>query len=184
MSCVSKLHSRCFLGRKTLLLTDAGTSRPVLGPPLYVPEPISKLSMRVKDIYDMLHGGAIPEFNPVRSTFVDVRDVATLVLRAVEQDAAASAAAEKSSNRASRGKNRYLLVGQSPVSPQTMADILRARYPDRVDIIQEGTPGQTYPDMTWRFASSKAGELLGREWIGLEKSVVDSAEVFLTPENY
>ncbi|KAK4157369.1 SGNH hydrolase-type esterase domain-containing protein [Chaetomidium leptoderma] len=106
---------------------------PVLGPPLYLPEPISSLSMRVKDIYDMFHGGPIPEFSPVRSTFIDVRDVAELVLRAVEKDCEAEG-----------GRERYLLVGQ--------------------------------------FDASKAGALLGRDRTGFQKSVVDSAEVFVDAE--
>ncbi|KAH6855387.1 hypothetical protein B0I37DRAFT_364801 [Chaetomium sp. MPI-CAGE-AT-0009] len=144
---------------------------PVLGPPLYLPDPISSLSMRVKDIYDMLHGGSIPEFSPIRSTFIDVRDAAELVLRAVERDC-----------QTPRARERYLLVGESPISPQGMADVLRASFPERQDRVREGNPGETYPDMTWRFDASKAGTLLGRDWTGFQKSVVDSANVFLAAE--
>ncbi|KAK4102359.1 NAD(P)-binding protein [Parathielavia hyrcaniae] len=146
---------------------------PVLGPPLYLPEPISSLSMRVKDVYDIFHGGLIPDFSPIRSTFVDVRDVAELVLRAVEKD-------QDTQPRGSR--DRYLLVGESPISPQQMADVLRAEFPQRRNRIREGIPGETYPDMTWRFDASKAGTLLGRDWVGLRQSVVDSAKVFLKAE--
>jgi nucleoside-diphosphate-sugar epimerase len=124
--------------------------------------------MRVKDIYDMLHGAPIPDFSPIRSTFVDVRDVAELVLKAVERDA-----------KNQGGRERYMLVGESPISPQWMADVLRAEFPQRRDKIREGNPGETYPDMTWRFDTTKSGSLLGREWIGLRQSVVDSARVFL-----
>ena len=128
--------------------------------------------MRVKDIYDMLYGGPIPEFAPVRSTFIDVRDVAELVLRVVEKDDQAEEA----------GRERYLLVGQSPISPQGMADVLRATFPERRDGIREGIPGETYPDMTWMFDASKARSLLGRDWVGFQQSVVDSATVFLDAE--
>jgi nucleoside-diphosphate-sugar epimerase len=124
--------------------------------------------MRVKDIHDMFHGGPIPEFAPVRSTFVDVRDVADLVLRAVEKD-----------TRIQGGRERYMLVGESPISPQRIADVLRASFPERRDKIREGNPGETYPDMTWRFDASKAGTLLGNEWIGFQQSVVDSAKIFV-----
>jgi nucleoside-diphosphate-sugar epimerase len=127
--------------------------------------------MRVKDIYDILHGGPIPEFSPIRSTFIDVRDVAELVFKAVEQD-----------YETRRARERYLLVGESPISPQGMADVLRAAFPDRQHEIREGNPGETYPDMTWRFDASKAGTLLGRDWIGFQQSVVDSARVFLAAE--
>jgi nucleoside-diphosphate-sugar epimerase len=128
--------------------------------------------MRVKDIYDIFHGGPIPEFSPIRSTFVDVRDVAELVLRAVERD-----------DKTPGARERYLLVGQSPISPQGMADVLRARFPERRDKIQEGNPGETYPDMAWGFDAGKAGTLLGRDWIGFERSVVDSTKVFLGAES-
>ncbi len=150
---------------------------PVLGPPLYLPEPISRLSMRVKDIYDILHGGQIPEFSPIRSTFVDVRDVAALVLEAVERDLSNETHDQKGQG------GRYLLVGNSsPISPQGMADVLREEYPERRGVIQAGTPGETYPDMTWRFDSNQAKGLLGREWVGFEKSVLDSAQVFVDTE--
>ncbi|KAH6628799.1 hypothetical protein F5144DRAFT_631876 [Chaetomium tenue] len=144
---------------------------PVLGPPLYLPDPISSLSMRIKDIYDILHGGQIPDFAPIRSTFIDVRDVAELVLRAVERG-----------YQTPRARERYLLVGESPISPQGMADVLRESFPERQDIICEGNPGETYPDMTWSFDASKAGTLLGRSWTGFQQSVVDSAKVFLAAE--
>lgn len=127
--------------------------------------------MRVKDIYDILHGAQIPEFSPIRSTFVDVRDVAELVLRAVERD-----------YQTPRARERYLLVGDSPISPQGMADVLRASFLERQDIIREGNPGERYPDMTWRFDASKAGTLLGRDWTGFQQSVVDSAKVFIAAE--
>jgi nucleoside-diphosphate-sugar epimerase len=127
--------------------------------------------MRVKDIYDILHGGPIPDFAPIRSTFIDVRDVAELVLNAVERD-----------DQTVGGRERYLLVGQSPISPQGMADVLRARFPERQSVIQRGNPGETYPDMTWRFDASKARTLLERNWVGFEQSVVDSAEVFVDAE--
>ena len=132
--------------------------------------------MRVQDIHTIFHGGAIPPFSAIRSTFVDVRDVATCVLRAVEKHAHAPSQPPR---------ERYLLVGNSsPVSPQAAADVLRARYPGRRDVIQEGNPGEAYPDMTWGFDASKAREDLlgGRPWIGFEESVVDSAESFLRLE--
>jgi nucleoside-diphosphate-sugar epimerase len=127
--------------------------------------------MRVKDVHDILHGGPIPEFSPIRSTFVDVRDVAELVLRAVEKD-----------SQAQSSRERYMLVGESPISPQKMADVLRASLPGRGDKIREGNPGETYPDMTWTFDASKAGTLLRRDWTRFQQSVVESAQIFLDAE--
>ncbi|KAK3364495.1 hypothetical protein B0T25DRAFT_422747, partial [Lasiosphaeria hispida] len=140
---------------------------PVLGPPLYIPGSISGLSMGVKDIYDILHGGEIPEFSPVRGTFINVRDMADLVLRAIE-----------------KGQDhhmRYTLVGgSSSVSPQGISKILRARYPERKGIIQLRHPGESVAaSIASKFDASEAQGLLGRDWIGFEKSVVDSVEMFL-----
>ncbi|KAK0634043.1 hypothetical protein B0T14DRAFT_534041 [Immersiella caudata] len=138
---------------------------PVLGPPLYIP-PIHQLSLRLADIHAIYHGGPIPPFSPIRSTFVDVRDVATLVLRAVESDTATG---------------RYLLVGnKSPISPQAMANVLCERFPERKEtVIQLGKPEEAYPDVEWGFGAGRARELLGREWISFEKSVLNSVECFV-----
>ncbi|KAK3903998.1 hypothetical protein C8A05DRAFT_42873 [Staphylotrichum tortipilum] len=141
---------------------------PVLGPPLYLPQPISSLSMRVKDVYDILHGGPIPDFAPIRSTFIDVRDVAELVFRATQQH-----------DQTAGARERYLLVGQSAISPQGIADTLREHFPERRDIIREGNPGEAHPEMMWKFDSSKARGLLGRDWVGFSESIVDSAKLFM-----
>ncbi|KAL1840880.1 hypothetical protein VTJ49DRAFT_7672 [Mycothermus thermophilus] len=170
---------------------------PVLGPPLYLPTPLSSLSMRVRDIYNVLRGGLIPAFDsPVRGTFVDVRDVAELVLRAVEKDLLLAESGTGSPNQVqpqSQGgdrensgyiRERYLLVGQSGVSPQAMAEVLREGFPERGDVIrQAGDSGEvTGPEWlaaTWSFDAGKAGGLLGREWTGFRQSVLDSARAFL-----
>lgn len=126
--------------------------------------------MRVNDIYQLLRGAPIPEFSPIRSTFVDVRDVAELVYQRVEKDFQGQALGTR---------ERYLLVGQQSVSPQHMADVLRARFPEYKDQIREGNPGEKYPDMTWKFDATKAKDLLGRDWIGFQKSVEESAKAFV-----
>ncbi|KAL2171222.1 hypothetical protein VTG60DRAFT_3533 [Thermothelomyces hinnuleus] len=125
---------------------------PVVGPPLYLPEPISSLSIRIKEVYDIFEGGPIPEFSPIRSTFIDVRDVAELVLRAFAQHGEQLGA-----------RNRYVLTAQPPIFPQQIADVLRESFPERREKIREGNPGERCPHMTWKFDSSKAASLLGRE---------------------
>ena len=126
--------------------------------------------MRVRDIHDLLHGGSIPEYSPIRGTFVDVRDVAKLVLKAVERHSQTNAAQE-----------RYLLVGQSGVSPQQMADTLRARFPEQQENICKGSPGKAdFPENKgWGFDAGKARGLLGKPWIGFKRSVIESAQLFL-----
>ncbi|KAL2262284.1 hypothetical protein VTK26DRAFT_1836 [Humicola hyalothermophila] len=148
---------------------------PVLGPPLFLPKSIQTLSMRVRDIHDLLQGGSIPEYSPIRGTFIDVRDVAELALKAVEQG-----------SQTPNSRERYLLVGQSGVSPQQMADTLRAQFPERRNNIPEGNPGRTdYPESKkWGFDAGKARKLLGKPWIGFEQSVIESARVFLNSERH
>jgi nucleoside-diphosphate-sugar epimerase len=153
---------------------------PVLGPPLYLPTPLSSLSMRVRDIHNVLLGGPIPAFDsPVRGTFVDVRDVAELVLRSVEMDLSRSSHGKEPGDDNDDGvftRERYLLVGQSGVSPKAMAELLREGFPERRGVIR--TSGEA-GEVTWGFDASTAGRLLGREWTGFRESVIDSARVFL-----
>lgn len=153
---------------------------PTLGPPLYLPDPISRLSIRVRDVHDLFHGTApVPAFSPVRSTFVDVRDVADCVVAAVEKHRGASQPLRE---------ERYLLVGnREPVSPRGITDVLRKRFPERRDRIPVGS-GTAEEEAEvlkgWRFDSGKAREKLlgGRGWVGLEESVVESAEAFVRLE--
>lgn len=43
------------------------------------------------------------------------------------------------------GGERYIVGGNDNVGvPQAAADVLRKAYPDRRDIIKEGTPGEGY----------------------------------------
>jgi nucleoside-diphosphate-sugar epimerase len=131
--------------------------------------------MRVRDVYGILHGGPIPDCSPIRKTFVDVRDVAQLLLNAVE------------TRNAQPRSYRYLVVGQSPVSPHAIANILRAQYPERRDTIREGNPfinpnWPSYLGQAPAFDARTARDLLGRNWIGFGQSVIDSAEVFLAAE--
>ncbi|KAL2121756.1 hypothetical protein VTJ04DRAFT_2211 [Mycothermus thermophilus] len=162
---------------------------PVLGPPFYLPTPLSSLSMRVRDIHNVLLGGPIPAFDsPVRGTFVDVRDVAELVLRSVEMDLSRSSQGKGPGDDNGDGgftRERYLLVGQSGVSPKAMAEVLREGFPERKGVIRTaGKAGEATGPVglaaTWRFDASKAGRLLGREWTGFRESVMDSARAFIT----
>lgn len=173
----SPLHTNKFLVQLQLTLTS---SSPTLGPPLYLPDPISRLSMRVRDVHDLFHGQApVPPFSPVRSTFVDVRDVADCVVAAIEKHGGASQPLRE---------ERYLLVGNGEaVSPRGIADVLRERFPEGRDRIGVGT-GTAEEEAEilkgWRFDAGKAREKLlgGREWVGFDESVVDSAQAFLRLE--
>jgi nucleoside-diphosphate-sugar epimerase len=102
---------------------------------------------------------------------VDVRDVAALFLYTIEHPHEANG-------------ERY--IASSAVGhPQAFADILRHELPETRDRIQEGSPGQGYlpsyevdEKTAVKVDSGKAKKALGRDWIGLGKSVIDTAESF------
>ena len=77
---------------------------------------------------------------------------------------------------------RYLVVN-GRVTPQAAADVLRAAYPERKQI-PVGEPGSDYePGYAWpkgsmSFCGDKAKKILGREYIGFEQSILDTAKVF------
>lgn len=88
---------------------------------------------------------------------------------------------------ASNGQ-RYLLVnGRAP--PQAIADVLRKRYPERRNKIPEGNRGEGYDEVDYSFGKKWGGGLVlrndkakealgGKEFVGFEKSVMDTARVF------
>ncbi|KAK4161254.1 hypothetical protein QBC43DRAFT_324033 [Cladorrhinum sp. PSN259] len=144
---------------------------PTLGPPLHLPEPIGSLSMRAKDVYDILNGGEAPPFNTIRGTFVDVRDVAELVFRAVERDLRGEGEVVR---------ERYVVVGGQRASPRRIVEVLKQGLYDKATERMRPIDGERVPESEFaRFEVSKARELLGREWVGFEESVLDTARVFL-----
>jgi nucleoside-diphosphate-sugar epimerase len=104
---------------------------------------------------------------------VDVRDVASITLSLLQLSSFP------------QGNPRYPVSSGRAIHPQAIADILRSEIPDARDRIKEGTPGEGYKERyevdaekMMRVDSSKAKELLGREWIAFEKTVVDTALSF------
>ncbi|KAK0707198.1 hypothetical protein B0T21DRAFT_352992 [Apiosordaria backusii] len=154
---------------------------PVLGPPLFMPSPLSGLSMRVKDIWDVMHGGEVPEASVIRGTFVDVRDVAEVVVRSVADDLASEEEGKKK-------RERLLLLAQDNVSPGQMAKVLREEFGDRLKgVIREAHEGEDEEVVRERvalkkFDSSLARKVLGKDWVMFRDSVVDSARFFVNFE--
>ncbi|KAK4198962.1 putative oxidoreductase [Triangularia verruculosa] len=150
---------------------------PVLGPPLFMPSPLSGLSMRVKDVWDVMHGGEVPEASVIRGTFVDVRDVAEVVVKAVVRDLALG-------DGESKKRERLVLMAQDNVSPGQMAQVLREEFGDRLKgVIRESQEGEKEEVVKERvtlkkFDSEPARKVLGRDWKMFRDSVVDSARFF------
>jgi len=91
--------------------------------------------------------------------FVDDVDVARAHVLAIQQ-------ADKANGE------RYLLSA-GPYSFQNAADILRENFPERKDIIAEGTPGN-YKDATMVIDGSKVTRELGLEYTDFKEAVLDT----------
>jgi nucleoside-diphosphate-sugar epimerase len=142
----------------------------VTGPPLVPPEAPDKISETVIAVWTVLSGAPIPpSISPSRS-YIDNRDVARVVLWAVDHHKEASG-------------ERYITIAVR-LDPQAIADILNKHYTSLK--LDKGTPGEGYlPDYSYpaegkgiRIDSSKAVKATWQGWIGFEKSVLDAAKVF------
>jgi len=129
---------------------------------------ITPVSETAKSVYTVLSGKPIPPLLGGSGAFVDVRDVAALMVFGVTHPEIAN-------------QQRYIACG-GWANGQAIADILNKHYKDRnIDI---GTPGEGY-EPGWVFKegdisidSSKAVKATGRHWISYEKCVLDAAKSF------
>ncbi|RMZ92608.1 hypothetical protein DV736_g157, partial [Chaetothyriales sp. CBS 134916] len=122
-----------------------------------------------------IYAGEVHELPPPIgiASYIDVRDVAALhVWAAVGEPGKADG-------------QRYIATnGKAP--PQAIADILRARFPERKAEIIEGEPGKGYVHGTYwwvdgeaRAEANKAYEALGVDrFRGFEDSILDTVEAF------
>jgi len=141
----------------------------VAGPPLVTPESQKHIGETYQLPADVYLGKKLEESGlPTASAgYVDVRDVARLVIFGVEHPEKAD------------GERFILAAAAAPA--QTVADILREKYPERRGIIQEGTPGVGY-EKGYKFPKrlvydgSKAVKFTGQEYIPWDKTVVDTIE--------
>jgi len=122
-----------------------------VGPELYLGKPLDKVG--------------IPE---AYHTYVDVRDVARLVVFAVDHP--------------DKANNERFIAASSYAPPQAHADILRKAFPERANIIAKGTPGEGYTPGTYAFPKrkvydgTKAVRFTGQDYIPLEQTVLDTIE--------
>lgn len=142
----------------------------VWGPPLLFPEDPEDLNMTAKIVWTVLSGQEIPPPFGGSNGSVDVRDVARLILFAVQEK--------------EKANNQRFIAASGIRSHQAVADILREIYPARRDIIKVGNPGEGYlPDYSVpknnsapKVDNSKAVRVTGKDWIGPRQSVIDAAK--------
>jgi hypothetical protein len=100
--------------------------------------------------------------------YVDIRDVARLVVFGVAHP--------------EKANNERFIAASTYAPAQGVADILRKAYPERADIIEEGTPGEGYrPDHSFPpegivYDGSKSVRVTGQAYIPWEKTVLDTVE--------
>jgi nucleoside-diphosphate-sugar epimerase len=144
----------------------------VWGPPVLFPENPEDLNITAKVVWTIFSGQEIPPPFGGSNGAVDVRDVARLILFAVQEK--------------EKADNQRFIAASGVRSEQAVADILREAYPDRRDIIKEGTPGVGYlPDYSVpedspaaRVDNTKAVRVTGKEWISPKQSITDAAKAF------
>ncbi|KUJ19442.1 putative NAD dependent epimerase/dehydratase [Mollisia scopiformis] len=142
----------------------------VYGPPAVLPEGPEKIAETVKPVYDILAGKPLPPPMGGSGAFVDVRDVAALMVLAVEK------------GKEMNGERYIAAAGIGGM--QQIADILNEGYPQRKGKIAVGEPGKGYepgfgfPKEGSRIDSAKGKGILGREWIGYKECVLDAAKEF------
>jgi nucleoside-diphosphate-sugar epimerase len=141
----------------------------IYGPPLTVPHSREQVGFTYRHIFDISAGSQIPEPALGFPWFVDVRDVARLVVFAVE-------------NPDKTNGQRYI-AAKAYAPPQAVADVLRKRLPERKHIIAEGKPGEGYiagytapPDLGYDIDTSKSEIETGVPYIDFETSVLDTVE--------
>lgn len=129
--------------------------------------------MTLKPVWGIL-SGAYPDDHglpPMIGTgsIIDVRDVSALHIWCAE-------------NPSKSNGQRYLLTN-GRATPQAIADILRRAYPDRKGLPAENPEKDYEADYSWpkagmSFQETKAKDVLGRDFIGFEKSILDTVEAF------
>lgn len=137
----------------------------VAGPPLIIPSSRDTINATTRIITNVYSGVPLAQSGIPRAFpgYVDIRDVARLVVFSVEHP-------EKANGE------RFIAVSAYG-SPQGVADILRKAYPERAGIIEEGTPGDGYiadhsfPRDGNAYDGSKARRVTGQGFIPWEKTV-------------
>jgi len=142
----------------------------VSGPPVVSPKNSSQIGNTTATIFAILSGQEVwGQLGPT-PTYIDVRDVARLIVWTADNGDKANG-------------ERYLAVaGQG--SEQAITDILREAYPERRDIVKAGNPGEGYrKDFSfdanvYPVRTTKAVEATGQDWIQYDKVVLDTAKAY------
>ncbi|KAK1758772.1 putative NADPH-dependent methylglyoxal reductase [Echria macrotheca] len=132
------------------------------------PDQINTSNHRIRDLVLGMQRAAVASTLPP-FTFVDVRDVALAHVRAMMLPEA--------------GGERFYLVSGYYSNPR-LAEIIRANFPELQKKLPPPGAEDDFPEGHWAFDTSKSRRVLGLEYIGLEKSVVDTVKSILEREDW
>ncbi|KAI8581786.1 hypothetical protein K450DRAFT_231178 [Umbelopsis ramanniana AG] len=130
------------------VITEIKSANELTGSPMWTAEYYSGQSTDVTTAWVYHH-------------YVNVQDVALAHVRAIERGSETNG-------------ERFMVVGGS-YALQEKVDIMRKHYPERKDIIVEGTPGK-YPTLEQTLDGSKTARLLGIQYKTFEPSLIECVE--------
>jgi nucleoside-diphosphate-sugar epimerase len=138
----------------------------VYGPAAHSISSLDKLNTSSADIYRLINGSekSVPETGFF--AFVDVRDVGEAHARAYQTAEAA-------------GQRYFCTVGG--YNYQQICDIIRKGFPEKKNLVPEGTPGASYPDVH-KVDNSKAKKELGMTFRDLQTTIHDQVAEFIEIE--
>ena len=136
----------------------------VLGPIVHYLNSLDALNTSNQRLRNVIQGKCKDEYPPGGPyIFVDVRDLALLHVKAIEDKSAA-------------GKRFFVTAGH--FNGKALVDVIRKDFPEYKDqVTQESVKDGGFPEGgVYNIDNKRASELLGKKWITLEKSVLDTVK--------
>jgi nucleoside-diphosphate-sugar epimerase len=131
-----------------------------MGPPAALGS-IDQLSATTEFIWTVFSGKDIPAPLTPAPAYVDVRDVARIVVFGIQNPDIA--------------KNERYLLSRGVVFPQMAADVLQKNFPDSRDRIKAGE-SVTVGEGQSTIDGSKAVKVTGQDYYAVEQTIVDTAK--------
>lgn len=134
----------------------------VLGPIVHYLRSLDGLNTSNQRLRNIIQGKNRDEYPPGGPyLFVDVRDIALLHVKAIEE--------------AGAGDKRFFVVA-GHFNGKALVDIIRKDFPEYNDqVTKEDAKDGGFPEGgVYKIDNKRASQLLGKEWISLEKSVSDT----------
>lgn len=136
----------------------------VFGPIVHYLNNLDGLNTSNQRIRDMIQGKAKEEISPTGTfIWIDVRDLALCHVRAIEQADAA---------------NKRFFITAGKFSNKEIAQVVAKNFPEYKDKLpgKETSGGDYPPEGFFKWNNARARELLGKDFIGFDKTIVDTVK--------